>query len=116
MIGESWTWTRPDPSVEWWEDYGIRTNNTQIIELSNYFENFLNSTIDTSLGESWSLTQTDTLTKTLTMSFANHENYNQFQQHWRTNEELVEFARLIDLYNAEMGITENWERPYADEV
>jgi hypothetical protein len=111
MIGETWTWTRPNTSVEWWDDYGIRTNNTQIRDLSNYFENFLNTIIDTNSGESWSLSETDTFTKTFVMSFANYENYNQFQQNWQTDEKLVEFARLIDLYNSEVGITETQERP-----
>jgi hypothetical protein len=111
MIGETWTYVRSDPSIEWWEDYGVRTNDTEILELSNYFKNFLNTTINTSLGESWSLSETDAFTKTLVLNFANDDNYNQFLYLFKNDEKLVRHSELISSYSGEVGILENSERP-----
>ena len=110
MIGETWTYVRSDPSVEWWEDYGVSTNDAEILELSNYFENFLNTTINTSLGESWSINKTDEFTKTFVLNFANNDNYNQFLYLFKNDEKLIRHSDSIYTYCKRVGILENSER------
>lgn len=107
MIGEIWTYVRPNPTIEWWEDYGVRTNNTQIIEFDNYWRNFLNSSVDTNLGESWSLEITNPTTKTFTIQFANNENYESFMQRYRSDPKIHELVDALHSYCNEFNITEH---------
>lgn len=104
MVRQTYTYTRPDSSIKWWQDWGADTDNQEVITLYNYQNNFFNNNVNTAAGERWSIAQTDDLNIVFTIELS-QERLNEIEGLFVQDFDLIMLRTLNDTYNSMNGIT-----------
>lgn len=99
MVRHTYTYIRPDTSTPWWQDWGTETNNTEVITLFNYQNNFFNTVVNVNAGEKWSIVQVDDLTIVFTLEVS-QERLNEIETLFVNDSNLVTLRMLNDEYNS----------------
>lgn len=98
MVRHTYTYIRPNSSTPWWQDWGTQTNNTEVITLYNYQNNFFNNIVNTGAGEKWSIVQVDDLTIVFTLEVS-QERLSEIESLFANDSNLISLRLLNDQYN-----------------
>lgn len=104
MVRHTYTYTRPDTTVKWWEDDARDIGMQEITELYDYHMEFFNNIVDTQAGESWSITDVDDYTKVFSL-ICSQERLAYIVDRFAQDNKCVSLRYLNDDYNNRHGIT-----------